>query len=592
MMRLVPAFHDAESKLRFKIDFFILTFCCITYFFNYLDRANLSNAYVSGMKEELAFHGNQLNVINTIFTVGYILGQVPSNLALTYFRPRIFFPAMIFLWGGLTMITAAVHSPQGIMAIRFFLGLAESSTFVGTHYILGSWYTEEELGKRSGIFTASGLAGTMFGGFIQTGIHSSLDGVRGLSGWRWLFIIDGLITLPIAIYGLFLFPDTPATTRAPYLTESERALAISRLPVTNAERAPLNRAFIKRLFTTWYWWAFVILWVIAGETESFSSNSLLALYMKSHPTIKYSVAQLNNYPTGVPAVGIVSTLFWATLTDILHGKRYLVAYFIGITGVVTAALILTRFDSTPTVFGAYYWAGAVYACQATFFAWCNDAMRSQDARHRSVVLAIMSTYLITGASRGLGLALAHHLANLPGSSVGTIFATSRSEHPNLQELSQQSDRVKRDDLTETFHTNVTGTHNVTRAFLPLLREGRRKLVVNISTTLGSMTLAPVYKGSPTPAYKITKAALNMLTVQYAQDYASEGFTFLAVSPGWLQTDMGGSRADLPPATGAQGVLDIVQKTTPSQNGKALNIHVPGWEENEGLNQYDGKEVPW
>ncbi|KAH1356701.1 hypothetical protein KXX33_007170 [Aspergillus fumigatus] len=204
----------------------------------------------------------------------------------------------------------------------------------------------------------------------------------------------------------------------------------------------------------------------------------------------------------------------------------------------------------------------------------------------------MSTYLITGASRGLGLALAHHLANLPGSSVGTIFATSRSEHPNLQELSQQSDRVKRDDLTETFHTNVTGTHNVTREFLPLLREGRRKLVVNISTTLGSMTLAPVYKGSPTPAYKITKAALNMLTVQYAQDYASEGFTFLAVSPGWLQTDMGGSRADLPPATGAQGVLDIVQKTTPSQNGKALNIHVPGWEENEGLNQYDGKEVPW
>jgi ACS family pantothenate transporter-like MFS transporter len=190
MMRLVPAFHDAESRLLIKIDFFILTFCCITYFFNYLDRSNLSNAYVSGMKEELAFHGNQLNVINTIFTVGYILGQVPSNLALTYFRPRIFFPAMILLWGGLTMITAAVHSPQGIMAIRFFLGLAESSTFVGTHYILGSWYTEEELGKRSGIFTASGLAGTMFGGFIQTGIHSSLDGVRGLSGWRWLFIVS------------------------------------------------------------------------------------------------------------------------------------------------------------------------------------------------------------------------------------------------------------------------------------------------------------------------------------------------------------------------------------------------------------------
>ncbi|KNG91471.1 pantothenate transporter [Aspergillus nomiae NRRL 13137] len=381
---------DPEKKLVVKIDFFILSFCCVTYFFNYLDRSNLSNAYVSGMKEELAFHGNQLNVINTVFTVGYIIGQVPSNLALTYFRPRIFFPAMVLFWGALTMVTAAVHNPQGIMAIRFFLGLAEASTFSGTHYILGSWYTERELGKRSGIFTASGLAGTMFGGFIQTGIHSSLDGVRGLSGWRWLFIIDGLITFPIAIYGLLLFPDTPTTTTAPYLTAAEKELAVSRLPTVNANRAPVNRAFLKQLFTTWYWWGFVILWVIAGETESFSSNSLLALYMKAHPTIHYTVSQLNNYPTGVPAVGIVSTLFWATLTDVLQGKRYLVSYFIGITGVVTSVLILTRFDSTATVFGAYYWAGAVYACQATFFAWCNDAMRSQDARQRSVVIASMN----------------------------------------------------------------------------------------------------------------------------------------------------------------------------------------------------------
>lgn len=196
--------------------------------------------------------------------------------------------------------------------------------------------------------------------------------------------------MPIAVYGLFLFPDTPATTRAPYLTESERNLAISRLPEVNADKAPLDLMFIKRLFTTWYWWGFVILWVIAGETESFSSNTLLALYMKAHPTIHYSVAQLNNYPTGVPAVGIISTLFWSWLTDILRGKRYMVGYFIGITGIVTSVLILTRFNSTATVFGAYYWAGAVYACQATFFAWCNDAMRLQDARQRSVVIASMN----------------------------------------------------------------------------------------------------------------------------------------------------------------------------------------------------------
>lgn len=77
------------------------------------------------------------------------------------------------------------------------------------------------------------------------------------------------------------------------------------------------------LFLRRYWYFFVVLWILAGETESFSTNALLQLYMKSHPTTKYTISQVNNYPTGVPAVGIVSTLFWATLTDFMGGKRYL-----------------------------------------------------------------------------------------------------------------------------------------------------------------------------------------------------------------------------------------------------------------------------
>ncbi|EJD48705.1 MFS general substrate transporter [Auricularia subglabra TFB-10046 SS5] len=378
-----------ERRLVQKIDFFILTFCCLSYFCNYLDRSNLTNAYVSGMQEDLSFKGNQLTQINTIFTCGYIIGQIPSNLALYYIRPRVFFPSMMVIWGALTMITSSARRPEHIMAIRFFQGIAESTTFVGTHYILGSWYTARELGKRSGIFTASGLAGTMFGGFIQSGIQRSLHNTRGLTGWRWLFIVDGLITMPVALYGFLLFPNTPSTTTAPYLSARERALAVARVPEVR-ERAPLSLAFARRVLTSFYFYGFVVLWIIAGETESFSSNALLALYMKAHPTVKYTVAQLNDYPTGVPAVGIVATLFWATLTDFLGGKRYLVGYWIGITGVVTSVLILTRFEDTATVFGAYYWAGSVYACQATFFAWANDALRYEEDMLRAVVVAAMN----------------------------------------------------------------------------------------------------------------------------------------------------------------------------------------------------------
>ena len=98
---------------------------------------------------------------------------------------------------------------------------------------------------------------------------------------------------------------------------------------------------------------------------------------------------MNTYPTGVPAVGIVSTLVWATLTDFLNGKRYLVGYWIGITGVATSAMILAPGSSTATHFAAYYWAGTVYACQATFFAWANDVLRYKDDAVRAVVIASM-----------------------------------------------------------------------------------------------------------------------------------------------------------------------------------------------------------
>ncbi len=336
----------------------------------------------------------------------YILGQIPSNLSLHYIKPRHFFPAMMVLWACLTMVTASTHSPRAIMGIRFVQGIAEASTFVGTHYILGSWYTTRELGKRSGIFTASGLAGTMIGGFLQTGIHAAMDGKHGLSGWRWLFIIDGIITLPIAVYGFLLFPDTPETTAACYLLQEERELAVARVAAEKQDvkhtplREVLTWRFAREVLSSREWWGFMVLWVIAGETESFSSNALLALYMKGSTTLgkHYTVTQLNNYPTGVPAVGIVSTLFWAALTDYLGGHREWVGYFIGVTGVATSGMILGAKHggdprgeaATRVVFAAYYWAGAVYACQAVFFAWANDAMRTREPVFRGVVLAGMN----------------------------------------------------------------------------------------------------------------------------------------------------------------------------------------------------------
>lgn len=202
------------------------------------------------------------------------------------------------------------------MIIRLFQGYFESCIFAGTQYILGSWYTKRELGKRTGLFTASGLAGGMFGGFLQTGIYDSMNGLHGLPGWRWLFIvsvllgssffpgaedtdlslhgqISGTISMPVAVYGYFFFPDTPHSTSAFYFTEEEKQLARNRVPIVERSEAVMSVSFLRKVLTSWYFYGFGFLWILGNCSESQSTQALLNLYMKALPERDYTVPQLN-----------------------------------------------------------------------------------------------------------------------------------------------------------------------------------------------------------------------------------------------------------------------------------------------------------
>lgn len=106
----------SEKKLLFKIDLCILSYACLAYFTKWLDQANLSNAYVSGMKEDLAMDGTQFNLATTFFSVGQILGPVPANLLLTWVPPRLLLPGLELLWAGLTIGTYAVRDVHQVRA--------------------------------------------------------------------------------------------------------------------------------------------------------------------------------------------------------------------------------------------------------------------------------------------------------------------------------------------------------------------------------------------------------------------------------------------------------------------------------------------
>ncbi|KAI0068919.1 MFS general substrate transporter [Artomyces pyxidatus] len=378
----------SERKLLLKIDWFILSYCCLMYFTNYLDRSNVSNAYVSGMKEELHMEGTQYNQINTLFTCGYIVGMIPNNLILQVVPPRIWLPAMQIVWAVLTFSTSAVGNVHQVFAIRFLQGMAESSTFVGTHYILGSWYKPRELGKRSAIFTSSGLVGTLFSGVLQAAVYRNLDGKAGRSGWRWLFIIDGIITLPIAFYGFSIFPDVPTTTKAFYLSKEERLLSSSRLDATDTTRSPLSWNLAKRVLTRWRWYACSLLFAVSGETESFGSNNLMGLWLKAIGG--YTVEQVDYYPSGMTAFAIVSTLVCATWTD-RSQARWPVLVYMSVATAIAAICILVWSSPTGLKFFAYYLAGASYSGQATTFAWANQIC-ADDQQERAIVLASMNMW--------------------------------------------------------------------------------------------------------------------------------------------------------------------------------------------------------
>ncbi|KAH7079848.1 short-chain dehydrogenase/reductase SDR [Paraphoma chrysanthemicola] len=251
----------------------------------------------------------------------------------------------------------------------------------------------------------------------------------------------------------------------------------------------------------------------------------------------------------------------------------------------------------------------------------------------------MASYLVTGSSRGIGLGYITVLARKDVSEVSKIFAAARSESAALKGLisesagrieyiplevtSEQSakeaaERVEQSlgekgldvlinnagvpshtegglenmtDLTEVFNVNVFGVHNVTRAFLPLLKKGSLKKIVNISSSLGSMALSAMGKFQPTPAYKVSKAAVNMLTVQWAESLEKDGFVVLAVCPGWVKTDMGTEAGHLTTEESATGGLNILFSRTEADSGKFFVVDLPG-KKVDGQAIYDGSIRPY
>lgn len=216
-----------EKSLKRKLDARCSLFVLI-YIMNYLDRNNISAARLKGLQDDLNLTDTQYSTCLSILYVGYILMQVPSNMFINRIqRPSIYIAVAMTLWGLISTCSGLAGNFGHMVAIRFLLGFVEAAFLPGALLILSKWYTRRELTTRNAVLFCGNLISNAFSSLVAAGVLSNMEGVLGHAAWRWLFWIEGAVTMTIAISAAFILPDLPTNSRG--FTEEELLVAQLRI---------------------------------------------------------------------------------------------------------------------------------------------------------------------------------------------------------------------------------------------------------------------------------------------------------------------------------------------------------------------------
>ncbi|KAJ8482249.1 hypothetical protein ONZ45_g15021 [Pleurotus djamor] len=222
--------HALTKRILWKLDCRILPPLALLWLANFIDRSNIGNARIAGLERDTHLHGNQFNIIlagthpsfvdwpslpHSTYAISYITTELPSNWVIKRVGANRWIPILVCLWGVVTTLTSLVHSFAGLVVVRMCLGILYLSTV----------YKRHELQLRVGIFYASASLSGAFGGLLATAI-SKMDGIGGLAGWRWIFVLEGIATVLFGLIAAVFLPGSIETAK--FLSEEERVFALQR----------------------------------------------------------------------------------------------------------------------------------------------------------------------------------------------------------------------------------------------------------------------------------------------------------------------------------------------------------------------------
>lgn len=160
-----------------------------------------------------------------MFYVGYILSQIPANIVMAKGKPAILLPCVMLTWSIVTICMPAVTSSWAFCFCRFLTGLAEGPFFPAISLMTSSWYTPEETPLRMGIWHAGNIISNVCSGLLATAILTNMDYIGGLHAWQWFFIIEGAVSVLVAIASFWFIPSYPGDTSCRWFNDEERAMA-------------------------------------------------------------------------------------------------------------------------------------------------------------------------------------------------------------------------------------------------------------------------------------------------------------------------------------------------------------------------------
>lgn len=315
-----------------KVMWRLIPILILCYFAAFVDRTNVSFASLT-MNKTLGFSSAVYGLGAGIFFWGYCLFEIPSNLILAKVGARLWIARILITWGIISGLTALVWSPASFYSMRFLLGIAESGFYPGIILYLTWWFPKRYRARAIGLFMTA-IAGSAILGSILSGALLQLDGLFGLHGYQWLFLIESFPAIILGLVVYFALTNTPAD--AHWLSAEEQSWLIRRLALERRQQDSIRRFELGEALRNPRMWLFTLIYF--GQT--FTGYGL-GLFMPQIITRLGVGLKLIGWVTAIPSVfGLAAMLLSARYAD-RSGNRVLTvctACLISFSGFALCAL--------------------------------------------------------------------------------------------------------------------------------------------------------------------------------------------------------------------------------------------------------------